>query len=255
MNNLKIEKDSENYLSYRYTPWDTKNFGLNTNEILDIVYKTPEALKGLLIKFDALNAANDVRFTYTRVDANDKVIKASLQEAGFYYAETSFVISKNDILTYDFLQNIKNPPILTPAESEDFEQIREIARYDFHYSRFHEDIHIDIEKARFRFYNWIDSLVEQKKEFSVYKLKGEVMAFHCQDVNSDTAHLILSGTKGRAALIAVSFWAAFLHNLKTRNVKRAHTIISASNLKIINLYNYFDFKYEKTLVGFHKIYK
>lgn len=250
----KIVIDDKNFIVYRKTPWDTNSFGFQTNEILEIVYDKKETLFTLIKEFDKKNKIENITFTYTRVDTNDKILKQAFFENKFYYAETTFALSKNDMESFNFFDGIKHRLELKTPNEDDYKEIQSIARDDFHYGRFHEDFNIEADKAKIRYNNWINDLVTQKKEFYIYKPKDNVLAFHSQEVHNDSAKLILTGTSNKGALISLSFWASFLDMLKNRGIKKATTMVSASNVKIVNLYSFFRFKFEKTLIGFHKIY-
>lgn len=251
----KIEIDDKNFILFRPTPWDTKVFGFNTNEIKEFRCEDSALLDSLLKKFDSHNKQNNIRFTYTRIDANERFLKKQLQEAGFYYAETSFYLTKKDLQQAEFCLKMKcSLPLATPAE-DDFLQIKEIAKNDFSYGRFHEDPHIDAEKAKARFVNWIDEMIKEDKEFLVHKKDHEVAGFHVQSVSDDTCDMILTGTRKERSMVSYYLWATVLENLRKRGIKEASTMISAANVQIVNLYSFFDFHFEKTLLGFHKFYK
>lgn len=250
----KITIDDNNFLTCRYTPWDERAFNLLTNEIMEINYNNEKYLENLLKLYDDFSIFNKIKFSYTRIDSQDTLLRNTIQKKGFYYAETSYKVSLSKLKKIDFDSIIKTDLKLDIPTKEDIDQIKIISKNDFHYSRFHEDRNIDIDKARIRYYNWVDDLVNQKKMFLIYKHQNEVISFLIYDIYEDICNLILGGSKSDAGIMSYYFWSAFLKYFQKKEIKKINTIISASNLGILNLYSKFGFNFEKTLIGFHKLY-
>jgi hypothetical protein len=250
----RIALDEEHFLTYRDTPWDREVFGFQTNEILDIRCAEAGRLPDLLAKWDVSCRERGIRFAFTRVDTENRAFRKGLQENGFYYAETTFHVSRPGLDRADFSRERRNVRLEEPGD-EDLAAVRDIAANDFDFGRFHEDPLIDNALARKRYYNWIDNLLRQGCECLVYRARGEVLGFHIQRIENRTAELILTGTRKSASLVSLSLWAAALEALRERGVKQAATVISASNLGVVNLYSYFGFKFDRALVGFHKFYE
>jgi hypothetical protein len=251
--NLEHRLDESNAITYRLTPWDTRAFEFKTSELLSVQYTNEEKLSEMLSAFDSFNRAQDVRFCYTRISSKDHFLKHYLQKNGFYYAETSVEVAKNNIMS--FVPD-KRVPVLTlevPGES-DYEEIKQMASEAFDHSRFHEDVNIDPKLARVRFYNWVEDLIRQEKEIYVARVKGEIVGFNIQDVKGDVAHIILTGCKKSKSMLSVPLWQAVIMDLQSRNIKTFETLISASNTGVFNLYIYFQFKVMNTLAGMHKFY-
>lgn len=251
----EIKLDDNNILTYRLTPWDARVFGFNTIEILTIQYKNIENIELLLNEFDKICSQENIKFAYTRINSQDKLLRHALTQNNYYYAETSFYLTKNDIQKEDFSKNFRNELILTEPTEEDFEIIKSIAKNDFNYSRFHEDNNIKIEDARNRYFYWIDDMRKQNKKFLVYKINNEVISFLGYNLEDETTvDLILAGSEADKGFISLSFWASFMNYFKHSGITKSHTVISASNIGIINLYNKLNFKYEQTMIGYHKFF-
>lgn len=69
-------------------------------------------------------------------------------------------------------------------------------------------------------------------------------------VTDKRATLILGGLKEKYRHLAYGFWANIL--LYIKDVKEVHTLISSSNIDVLNLYSYFGFRFENPQFGFHK---
>ena len=251
---MEIRIDDQNVLIHRDTPWDAKSFGFNTNEILSLKYTDNDAAKQLLKMFDYQCKEREITFSYTRIEAEDKWLRNILPQLGFYYAETTLYLTKNDLVKENFGTCFKNDLPLSVPDAKDFEQIRNIARNDFNYSRFHEDLNINNNAARQRYYNWIDDLQKQNKQFVQYKQNDEVISFLAYEIDGDKVDLILAGSVADKGFVSFGFWASFLTFFQKLGVKRAKTVISASNIGIMNLYSKLNFKFDKSMLGFHKFH-
>ena len=177
-------KTGGSWLEYRDTPWDARVFGFRTREIMQIGSTNARDLIKLLEKFDKSNRANNVKFTYTRISADDKTLKKALQENGFYYAETSLKLEAPNIQKYNY-ENSSLVKLRAPKENE-YGRIRALAEKAFVYGRFHEDFNIAGKKAGKRFYLWIDDLKKQGKKFLVCAVKNRVKSFLAYSENGKT---------------------------------------------------------------------
>lgn len=252
LENLSL--DAGHRIEYRQTPWDQRVLGYGTNEILSIRYQSRETLRDLLEQFEQTSRGTRIVFTVSRIDAGDFLLKTVMVELGYYLAEQSLKISKDDLQNYDFSQRAKlDIRLQAPSGEQDFRRIKEIARWDFHFGRLLEDPRINREKARERTALWIDDLREQGKEFLVIKRNDEILGFHIQQVQDDEADMILTGTSDKASMLALPLWAAALNDLKARGVRKARTLISAANVRMVNLYSYLDFRFEQSLLGLHRM--
>jgi len=250
----KVIVDEKNYIVYRPTPWDARVFGFNTNEILEVHYEDLNVLIRMLQLFDQYNHEVNVRFTYTRVDTADAVLRHALTKCSYYYAETSMRVTLPHMERENFGTRFKNDlPLTLPGEA-DFHQIREIARSSFDYSRFHEDYNVDKEKARARYYYWVDDLIAQGKNVFVFKTDSIVKCFLFYDTHDETVRLILGGSRRGSDTLSYYFWPSFLTHFQRKGFTRTTALISASNIGILNLYARLNFKFEQTLIGFHKFY-
>ena len=250
-----IEGSSEIY--FRHTPWDEKSLGIPTAEILEITLENLDDLDIAFIKFEKICSDNKIRFVYTRIDFENKSLRRFLMTRGFYVGETSLQITKTNINKYD----LKLPMItlkdlrLSPKRDLVFDSLCEIAKDAFDYGRFHDDPFIDNSLARKRYFNWMHDLMKQDNEIYYFESKGEIMGLHVQKVvNPAAAELVFTGAKKGSTGIAVPIWHSVLINLRDRGITEANTLISASNIGVMNLYSFLGFTCKKSLIGLHKLY-
>ena len=249
----RITLDDDHWLRVRETPWDTRAFGFSTAEILDVRYRDPQILDALVGAY--LKAAREacVRFSYCRIDASDFPLRRALQAHGFYYAETAMLIANANVRAEAFGRAFRNDMSLsTPETDADFDEIRGLARDAFRYSRFHEDPNIPRQSAERRYFNWIDDLRLQEKEFLVYKAGGAIHAFVVFLVEGATATVILAGSQADKGFLSPFFWSSFLTGFQRRGIRRVEGIVSAANLGVLNLAVKLGFHVEWVRLGFHR---
>ncbi len=248
----KIFLDKENFIVFRLTPWDSKVFGFNTLEILDIEYNNEDNLNLLLIKADEFFENKNIKLVYCRISTEDVFLKKCLINKNYILTELTYDIVNAEIQETDFISIFqKKIDVLLPTE-EDFIQIKDIAKTVFKFGRFHEDPFIDNDKANMRYYNWIDDLKKQGKTFLVCKNKDISSGFISFLKEEDEVELILGGMKDKYRFNACFFWSSFLERLKEQGVSKVSTRISSSNIAILNLYIRLGFKIKKSWLGFHK---
>lgn len=254
--NEQIAIDAENVLEFRATPWDARAFGFSTSEILSIRYSNRTQLDELLQSHLLRAQDQGVKFSYCRINADDHPLKMALQLADYYYAETSILLTKADVHKENFGKIFKNNlHISKPQSEDDYAQIKFIAQNAFRYSRFHEDPNIPPEKAKLRYFNWIDDLQLQKKEFLIYKTENTVHAFMTFSVDKESVTLFVGGSDEGKGFLTPFFWSSFFTELQRRGVKRVGGIISAANMPMFNLYIKLAFRVDKVLLGFHRFFK
>lgn len=252
--NETFHLDTETHLEFRPTPWDTRAFGFNTLEVLAIQYKDPEKLLPLLSVLDHLLVERQIKFVYTRIKASDLALKQVLQDKGFYYAETSLLVTKRDLQKEDFQAILPSTfPLTRPSREEDFHQCKGIARDAFRYSRFHEDPRIGLALAQRRNASWVDDLRAQGKEFLILAPGQQVRSFLAFHREEQRTTLILAGSAEGFGYLTPYFWSSFLQRFQEQGVKRADALISAANMAIWNVYAKFRFRVEEVLLGFHRI--
>jgi hypothetical protein len=249
----RVSLDSANVLEYRDTPWDQRVLGYNTNEILSIEYNSDEKLRRLLQLFEADCLERGVLFTVSRIDASRVQLKTIMHQHGFYLAEISLQLLKTDMQQSNFSSEKKLNLKLEKPQDRDFMQMQEIARDDFHFGRILEDPNIEPQNARARSFHWIEDLRRQQKEFWVIRQNEHVIGFWIQQVEDTKASLILAGTAEKASMLALPFWKMCLQDLQSRNVQEVRTLISAANVRAVNLYRHLEFKFERSLLGLHRM--
>lgn len=243
-------------LECRRTPWDERVFGHPCAEItrLDVAGADDTAVMSLLARFDTWAVEEGVRFAYGRFTPSAQE-KRTLHLSNFYFAEASYRIRHTRIQSTETFDRLIRPgPVLEPAREEDYPALQDILAEDFLHGRIHEDPWVSREDAAQRYRLWLLDLVAQRHEVLTYRLKGEVIGLHVQRATDTVADLVLTGVKRSHALLGVPLWAEALRLNRLRGIREAHTLISAANVPILNLYRRFDFQFEALLLGFHKRY-
>ena len=245
---------NDSKLKYRYTPWDEKSFGIPTREIISVSYKNENDLAHLITTFE--DTLNGESLLYFRQDSNDQTSKKVLLSHGYYIVETSLQIKLTKIKNIDFSKKYRNNlEIDEKISEEDIRQLQDIAYNSFNYSRFHEDPFLDIKQCRTRYTNWILDLIEQGKKVYVYRQNNEVISFQFYTVENNKVDLILGGSKEGYGMMTLYFFSTLMTDLQSKGIKKMETMISASNLGIVNTYISFGFSVQKSFFDYHKIFK
>jgi hypothetical protein len=245
---------NDSHLTYRYTPWDAKSFGMDTREIMSVEYENADDLNQLLVEFEKTLQGDAL--VYFRQDSNDQTAKKVLFENGYYIAEAALQIKLTKVRKVDFSKIYRNNlEIDEQINDADIEQLQHIAYHSFNYSRFHEDPFLDIEKSRTRYANWILDLIELGKKVYVYRQNDEVISFQFYTLEDGKVDLILGGSKEGYGMMTLYFFSTLMTDLQKKGVKRMDTMISASNLGILNTYISFGYTVQKSFFDYHKLIK
>lgn len=239
-------------LECRRTHWDERVFGFPCAEITYFQTAHMESGLDVLRQFETWAQAQGVQFAYGRFEPT-RLVKQAVQQAGFYFAEASYRIRHHKLQGSEAFDRLIRPgPVLEPATEADHEALRTILATDFEHGRIHEDPWVAPAAASLRYRNWLTDLLAQQHEVYTYSLKGEVIGLHIQRGEGEKVDLVLTGVKRSHALLGVSLWAEVLRLNRLRGAHEMHTLISAANVPITNLYRRFEFQFEALLLGFHK---
>ena len=242
------------WIEYRKTPWDRESFGMQTKEIMAVRYADGGELAALVDEFE--RTLESEALVYFRCDSNDLTVKKVMISKGYYIAECACLMKLARFQKVDFGQIYKNDlPLDTHYDENDIRQLQRIAYESFHYSRFHEDPFIDLEKAKQRYAHWILDLIDQKRELFLYRSGDEIISFLFYEVIDDKANLILGGSKDGYGMMTLYFFSTILTHFQKIGIKKVEVMISASNLGISNTYIKFGFADRMTFFDYHKIFK
>jgi len=245
-----ILTENDNILKYRETPWDKRAFGIETLEIMDFRNVSENSLLKTIEDDIDTNA-----LIYYRANSNNQDIKKTMINNGYYITETPIHLFNYKIESMNISSVFKNNLHLdSKIQTDDINQLKEIAGNAFEYSRFHEDPFLDIPKCKLRYINWIDDLITQDKKVFIYKTsKNEVISFMFYEyLKEDKVELILGGSKNSYGYITPSFWSSLMTLLQKKGVKKIDVLVSASNIQIFNLYIKLGFSIKETLFDYHK---
>lgn len=241
-------------LECRRTPWDERVFGFPCAEITALQGQDDTGLLAVLSQFDAWAQHEGVRFAYGRFEPSG-LNKAVLHQSGFYFAEASYRIQHRKVQASAAHDRLIRPgPTLEHATEADLPPMRDILAEDFEHGRIHEDPWVERAQAARRYRLWLDDLRQQGHEVHAYRLKDEVIGLHIQRGDAKQVDLVLTGVKRSHALLGASLWAEAMKLNRLRGVQEVHTLISAANVPILNLYRRLDFQFDTLLLGYHKRY-
>ncbi|UNK56452.1 hypothetical protein MNQ95_09750 [Pseudoxanthomonas daejeonensis] len=225
---------------------------MRTAEIVRLEAPTQETAVALLEEAERWAAGHGVRYLFGRFDAACGPAKAGVLATGHAIVECSLTLARNG---FDGLPTVpaRMRPQLREVVDGDTDELKRIARDDFHHGRFLEDPAIERNIATVRTANWVGDLIRQGL-MRTAESGGRVIGFHAERIAPDGRHadLILTGAAARYAVLALPLWTVALESLRDRGVSSCSTLVSAANTGIVNLYAKLGFRYESTLFGFRK---
>ncbi len=187
----------------------------------------------------------------SRISASLIDLKKVFFQAGFITVEHTLDVSSFG-LDFEKLSVIANkfPVIVEDYSANNIAEIEDISAFEFNYGRFHEDPFIHKTIAQNRNKHWISNLINQKASIKVLMKKNVAVGFMAFKIKDNRADLILSAVKENYRHLSYGFLANVFLGLK--EVKEIHSLISSSNIDVLNLFIYFGFRFENPRFGFHK---
>jgi hypothetical protein len=240
-------------IEHRLTPWDTRSFGFKTAEIISI--DTSDGIEEFINEYAQLESTlvkQGVEFIYTRIDSQDFELRMAIQEMGFYFAESSQLVSRKKIQNFT---KQKLPQLtLVSIEDDEIESLKEMLSNSFNFGRFHEDSNLPKELSNRRYYNWVEDLIQQNALIQLGKVGEKIVGLNIQKYNDENRQtdLILAGCGNGYEIYVMSLWNEIISFNKELGAQKIKTLISASNIGVANVYSHYNFKIEQTLFGFHK---
>lgn len=243
-------KSKNGIVYYRDTPWNNKSIDGKSLEIESIDSSREDSVN-LINEFCTQKYKESYVLIASRIDASQIELKKIFFLCGFVTIEHTLDVSSFglDLKKIETIFN-KFPVNVEDYTNENIMEIEDIAAGVFNFGRFYEDPFIEPFKATNRSRYWIGDLINQKAIIKVLKKKNIVVGFMAYKIKDNRADLILGGIIEKYRHLAYGFWANILLNIK--NVEEIHTLISSSNIDILNLYSYFGFRFENAQFGFHK---
>lgn len=214
------------------TPWDKRNFDIDTYELTD---STADALE------ETVGKEGHFTLKVSPLDSPEILVKY-----GFYYMDTLIEpVCKKDDLRVFVREGISIASDYEPIE------IIQIAEEAFMHGRFHRDFNIPDSQADKRYVNWVKDLMDANKVFALM-YEGQTAGFYA----FENDQILLMGIKEsfRSKGLAKAFvsQACFEQQLKFAH-EQLKTSISATNVASLNLFYALGFKLKNTVDVYHKM--
>ncbi len=239
-------KNNYGSISFEENKWDSRVLQSPAISINDIEYTSN---CNLLIAQFIKDIMGDYSFATYRAISNDLTLFKALFQNQFIQVEKSFGISGSNFDTTK-LSSLKKMSNIEEMSGENQEtEVIQLAREEFAHGRFFEDPFIDNKTAIKRNENWIRDMINNDTRIVVLKKKDRIYGFMAYEEYESHLQLLLGGVRSTHRHLSYSFWANFISEYG--NKKPIKTVISSSNLPIINLYAYFGFHFIESFTGFH----
>lgn len=215
----------------RETPWDKRNFNINTYEVTST---NDEALRE--------TDQNKGHFT---IKARPLENPEPLLRHGFYYVDTLIepVCKKEDLTLFEE----DNISLSTSYSSE---EILEIAAEAFMHGRFHRDFKIPDTMADKRYMNWVNDL-QQNDQIIALKYENDTAGFYAFE--KDKVLLLGMREEYRSRGLAKAYTSLACHEQLKSGYDELRTSISAANVASLNLFYALGFRLRNTVDVYHKL--
>lgn len=234
----------------RQTPWNDEVIGGKTVEIFLSSEDNQEFAAQVDVALSEVKSS-DVIFAQLRLDSCVEK-RALLEKRGFRFIDISYELIFNQPQRLDVTWRIPTGIDLCLLSCDaELEFARQVAVHDFEFGRLLEDPNIDRNAARDRTGRWINHLCQKPYKFYIAKYRGNPIGFHAELIHSDYVEWILTGVARHYSMLAPKMWQEVFLLAQKNRYKKICTIISASNVGVLNVYNMFPFRVSKALFGFH----
>lgn len=243
-------------------PWETRNLGVEAFAVGAEFFKSPDArlLNERLAEIRHTHGDVFVQARFRCVTTTSRILEAS----GFYFVEATLspyaVLSKcaalerfgaapAGVLPARYRASDIEVAAVTAADRQ-MAAVRSIAGEAFVDDRFHVDHNCDRERADRRYQLWVDDLFRDRDvRFHALILRKLPIAF----MASSAGDLLLAGfaRKYASAGLGQYFWLSVLQDLNAAGVQSVSTVISTSNIPILNLYARLGFRFREPRSTFH----
>ena len=218
------------------TPWDSRVFGLETFEIV----KASEYILNLVFE-------NNPKPGHYTVKTNPLFSKKILHNYGFYYCDTLIepYCNINNFIEFKEEKSSIN-------DSIEIEELIKIAHGAFIHGRFHRDFNLDKNLADIRYELWLKDIYESQGVFGLM-YDNNLAGFWGFANNKIVLHALSEEYRGRG--LAKYFWSLACQELFSRGHQELISSISASNVRVLNLYSSLGFKFRNPLDVYHLLIK
>ncbi|GAA0590443.1 hypothetical protein GCM10009001_03010 [Virgibacillus siamensis] len=215
----------------RKTPWDKRNFNIDTYEILDHSEET-------LRKTDTI----DGHFT---IKVNPLESPKLLLKHGFYYMDTLIepVCERKSLTIYQ-------QEGISVSREYDSDEIAQIADEAFMHGRFHRDFHIPNHLADLRYSNWVKDLQQEDTIFAL-KVNDRTVGFY--GYHHDKVLLLGIKKEFRKQGLAKALTSHACLEQFNLGYEQLRTSISAANVASLNLFYALGFRLSDTVDVYHKL--
>jgi len=244
-------------------PWETRNLGLPSFAVGASFLEHPD---GTLLPRELadLRHAHARFFVQARFPPDTRTSQI-LEANGFYFVEATvspsvalagyaeldmFVEQRAGVLPKRYERSSFDLQRIGRSDHPLAAAVRTIAGESFVDDRFHVDHNCPAGVADARYRLWVDDMFDDETvRFDVLLLDARPIAF----MASRRGDLLLAGFAPRyvSAGLGEYFWLRVLERLRSDGVARVRTLVSVSNVPILNLYARLNFKFRDPQSTFH----
>ena len=237
---------NNDHLIYRDNVWDYKSFGFKVAEILEFTSNldSHEVMRQYIK--ESLN--HNFHMSIVRVKQVESLKRKILVNNSFEMVETSYSIfcNRSKLQNLSMLNNKK----IHIRKDCSLTELQNLSESIFNHGRFAEDLYVDRKKSNLRYRNWCCDLYYGNKDRSFLFYKNKLIGFMFYEREENSAKLVLGGMDLNYSHLAHYFWSKVFASLPEKTM--IETMISASNIGIVNLYFHFGFKIRDCVCGYRR---
>lgn len=227
--------------------WDTKYFG-NKIASLQIASLEPHSLYALLDKAEA----NGVECVYCLVPVSEKNKIEFVENVGFHLVDIRMTFSL-DLRDYT---SRASSDVIT-ATQKDSEELIHIAKTAFTVSRFINDPHINPEKAKAFYVEWLHKNLKSEYPIFIAKQNDKIAGFISTERNANTGKigLVALGENARGQGMGRQLVEKAAEYFKDSGCDTCTVVTQGENISAVRLYERTGFSISTIELWYHKWFK
>lgn len=244
-------------------PWETRNLGMPAFALSASFAQAPDEAR-LRAALQQCRTAHASFFAQARITPDSR-LSQMLERHGFYFVETAlrvsialakpsaldaFRVAPEAVLPRRYATDTLALRPLEARTGHDIDAVLAIAAESFVDDRFHHDHQCPTEVADRRYRLWTaDLLADASVHIDLLTLREAPIGFMARRGE----HLLLAGFARRYAGAGLGqyLWLRVLDGMDRSGLRRAHSVVSANNIPVLNLYTRLGFRFSAPQPTYH----
>jgi hypothetical protein len=253
---FSITSGGQEYGTASLIPWDCEAFGFPVGRIA-LASNAPgdSDIFGLRASIQEWTATSNVRLVSVSVPAAASAWMQALHQLDFVCIDTSLSVKMTALSAR---RKAIRSVDLRPADMLDRCGLESLAESVFEFGRYHRDTRFPRYLANRRFRNWVSNALHRPnfgEHFLVAGPIGDPSAFLFYSVEDNVADWHLAGiSRGRSDVTpGPMLFSGALDHMESLSVRCVSSVISPSNVPVLNIYSALGFRFFEPSFIYHLI--